>query len=200
MTIETQAAFARRIGVNRSTVNRHIAAGRVVTVGKRIDVEASLARLHDTTGTRPDVSARHAVARGAPIATPYLHAETPPAPATTPAADMEQDDDGHSGAKTRYKAIALHYETAGIKLELALRRGSRHPLPIVRREATAIGGTLRSALERLVDQTAPRLAVMTTPIDRAVLVGDQIRALRRLIRSEFPRALVRIRKHGDKPR
>lgn len=199
MTTETQAAFARRLGVNRSTVNRHITAGRVVTRGKLIDVEASLAKLAATTGTRPDVAARHAAERGAAIPNLVEQEKNAQKPENHAAADIGLPEDGPTGSKARYKATALHYENAAIKLEIALRRGIRHPLPAVKREAVALGGTLRSALERLIDQTAPRLAVMTSQTDRAALIGTQASALRRLIRSELPHALRRLRKTGEKP-
>lgn len=194
MTTESQAAFARRLGVNRSTVHRHVDAGRVVTIGKLIDVEASLARLAQTTGGRPDVSARHAEKRGSAI--PTAPAAAPNAP--TGAEGFDLDGEAQSGSKSIYKATALEFENKGIKLEMALRRGARHPLAAVKAEAAGIGGTLRSALERLIDQTAPRLAVMASAEERTALIGAEIRAVRRLIRSEFPRALRRIRNHGAK--
>lgn len=193
MPIETQAAFARRLGVNRSTVNRHIAAGRVVVRDGKIDVDASLARLAATTGTRPDVAARHAQAR-APQGGAGQRALASPAAARPPPPDIPAPSDHETGSKARYKAIALHFENADIKLGMALRRGIRHPLPELRREAAGLGATLRSALERLVDQTAPRLAVLHNPADRAALLAAEIAAVRRLIRHEFPRALRRIRR------
>lgn len=198
MTTETKAAFARRLGVAKSTVTRHAEAGRIVpTADGRIDVEASLARLAQTTGTRPDVSARHAAARGADSLGPAQAPQTAPAPRSAPAAGHAPPDDIETGSKARYKAMAMHFENADLKLGMALRRGIRHPLAAVKREAGAIGGTLRSALERLIDQTAPRLAVMHRPEDRAALIARETAAIRRLIRSEFPRALRRIRHTGD---
>lgn len=186
MPLETQAQFARRLGVNRSTVNRHIAAGRVVVVGKRIDVEPSLARLAQVTGTRPDVAARHAAARG-PV-------ESPPQPqAPSPAYALEEGPDGASGERAHYKALAMQFENDQIKLEMALRRGVRLPLADVKREAAALGAVLRAALERLVDQTAPRLAVMTATPARAALIHAELRQVRRTLRGEFPRALRRLR-------
>lgn len=198
MTVETQAAFARRLGVNRSTVHRHIEAGRAVTVGKLIDVEASLARLAQTTGTRPDVAARHAAQRGEPAVPHGATSQTVPPPQKSAGQGIPLAEDTETGSKARYKAMAMHYENAGIKLEMALRRGIRHPLAEVKREAAGIGGTLRSALERLVDQTAPRLAVMDRPEERAALIANELRAMRHLIRSEFPRGLRRLRNHGAK--
>lgn len=184
MPLETQAQFARRLGVNRSTVHRHLAAGRLVLVGQRIDVEPSLARLAQVTGTRPDVADRHAAARGRPVVV------TATEPTPEPADDT---GDGAAGERARYKAAAMRYENDQIKLEMALRAGSRLPLPAVKREAMAVGAVLRAALERLIDQTAPRLAIMRDPAERAALLRRELRAVRRTLRAEFPRALRRLR-------
>src|SRR5574338_705107 len=138
VTIESRAAFARRLGVARSTVTRAAQDGRLVLVGEEIDVEASLAR---------------------------------------------------------YKAMALRYENQAIKLQMAMNRGRRHRLAAVKREALALGATLRSAIERLIDQTAPRLAVLPAA-ERQALLAAEIAPLRRLLRGEFPRALRRIRQES----
>lgn len=200
MTIESQAAFARRIGVNRSTVFRHVEAGRVVVVGKMIDVEASLALLEATTGTRPDVTARHAAEKQSQPATDTAQPEKiAPAPengALSASAVAEKRGDPKE-SKSHYKAQALAAENNTILLERDLRRGRRHALASVKKEAAGVGATLRSALERLVDQTAPRLAVMPQTAARADLIRAEIAAVRRLIRAEFPRALRRIRKQGS---
>ena len=39
MTLETRADFARRLGVNRSTITRWVDTGRVVLSGALIDVD-----------------------------------------------------------------------------------------------------------------------------------------------------------------
>lgn len=179
MPLETQAQFARRLGVNRSTVNRHLVAGRLVLVGKRIDVEPSLARLAQVTGTRPDVAARHAAARARP--------EQSEAPVVAVA------EDSAGGERAHYKALALQFENDQIKLEMALRQGVRLPLAEVKREAINVGAVLRASLERLVDQTAPRLAIIASDAERARLIQQHLRAVRRTLRAEFPRALRRLR-------
>jgi len=65
---ETPAAFARRLGVHKSTISRAIAAGRLHLDGGFLDVDASM-RLWQATkpGLRPDVLARHAAKRGQAI-------------------------------------------------------------------------------------------------------------------------------------
>ena len=66
--IESKAAFARRLGVNKSTVTRAAEAGRIVLTPRgQVEVEKSLERWHATKGARSDVAARHAEKRGADI-------------------------------------------------------------------------------------------------------------------------------------
>lgn len=199
MNLETQTAFARRLGVNKSTVHRHLKAGRIIAVGKLIDVDASLAQLNATTGTRPDVAARHAENRGAPIPLPPQAPQNPPAPVSGPAAiPTDANEPASSGSKVRYKAINMHYENALIKLGMAIQRGVRHPLQVVKQEAYAIGSNLASGFARLVDQTAPRLSVMTDVALKARLIEESAEVLRRNTRGDFPRAYRRIRNHGAK--
>lgn len=200
MTLENKAAFARRLNWNRSTVTRAAQAGRLVMSGNLVDVEASLARLKATEGGRADVAARHAAERGQGGAE-----HTPPAqnatttqklartadPAAAPIPDPAAATDGVSRA--RYKAMVLHYENQQIKLAMAMARGLRFTRKDAAREASALGGIIRSAIERVIDQIAPRLAVMTDPAARRHLITAELRAIRRTLRAEFPRALRRLR-------
>jgi len=196
---ESKAAFARRLGVNRSTVTRAAEAGRIVlTVRGLVDVEKSLARWHETKGGRFDMEARHAEKRGAAIPGDGQKAKSAPkAPKT------ESSDDGlglQSGnvSRTRYKLAALHFENQNIKLEMALRRGLRYPLALVRQESVGIGATMRAAIERIIDQTAPRLAVMRDDAERRRLIDAEVRRVRWMLRRELPRALRRMRSAGVK--
>lgn len=205
MTLETKAAFARRLNWNRSTVTRAAQSGRLVMVGNQVDVESSLARLQATQGARTDVAARHAAERAAPNPTPAPTPKNGTAPQIAHAEPnqnnvgnraLEPDEpgpptDGHSRA--RYKAIALQYENQQIKLGMAIARGLRFPRKNVAREATALGAILRSGLERVIDQTAPRLAVTTDPARRHALLDAELRLITRAVTAEFPRALRRLR-------
>lgn len=200
MTLETKAAFARRLNWNRSTVTRAAQAGRLVMVGSLVDVEASLARLQSTEGGRADVAARHAAERGQGGATPAPAAQNATAAQKTPRTpeidaasmgDVAGATDG--GSRARYKAMVLHFENQQIKLGMAMARGLRFAHQDVTREATAMGAIVRSAIERVIDQTAPRLAVMTAADRRRHLLATELRAVRRALRAEFPRALRRLR-------
>ena len=199
--IETKSAFARRINVHKSQITRAAQAGRLVlNAGGMVEVEASVERWHATKGGRDDVAARHAANRGVAGVSAQPKAEsaqnarngaTLPHPAAQPAADQ-----GEAGNRTRYKVMTLHFENQAIKLDMALRRGLRYPLEAVRREALALGATVRAALERIIDQTAPRLAIMTGDLDRRRLLDTELRRLRWMVKSELPRALRRMRADG----
>ncbi len=200
--IETKAAFARRIGINKSNVTRAAQAGRIVlTPGGMVNVEASVQRWYETKGGRDDVSARHAENRGGVGPGPQPKADHGlVGPKTATAAQLAGEGNATSGdgnSRTRYKAVAMQYENQSIKLEMALRRGLRYPLGLVRREALGIGSSLRAAVERVIDQTAPRLAVMTNDLDRRRLLDAELRRLRWMVKSELPAALRRMRASGQ---
>ena len=61
----------------------------------------------------------------------------------------------------------MHFENQSQKLDMALAQSLRFDLAQVRDEALGIGNTLRAAVERLVDVTAPRLAIAKTRDERA---------------------------------
>src|SRR5574337_163922 len=164
VTLESRAAFARRLGVARSTVTRAAQDGRLVLVGEEIDVEASLARWHATAGARSDVAARHAAQRGAPLPGASQPQGKPAEAPQEAASGLELPETPSDTGRARYKALAL-------------------------------GATLRSAIERLIDQTAPRLAVLPAA-ERQALLAAEIAPLRRLLRGEFTRALRRIRQES----
>lgn len=195
---ETKAAFARRIGINKSNVTRAAQAGRIVlTPGGMVNVEASIQRWYETKGGRDDVAARHAENRGAVGSMPQAKAENGTAPLFYATAAQPDVAVTTEGARTRYKVVSMQYENQSIKLEMALRRGLRYPLALVKREALGIGSSVRAAIERVIDQTAPRLAVMTNDLDRRRLLDAELRRLRWMIKSELPRALRRMRASGQ---
>ena len=224
--LETPAAFARRLGVHKSTISRAIAAGRLHLDGGFLDVDASL-RLWQATkpGLRPDVLARHAAKRGQAIPEAYPSSVTPrSAPARLgdnaeaaeyAVADVGDADDlseiladaaaepapaAADGAPrlADYTQALLASQNALARLSIQLRTHKRYPADAIQDEAQALGATLRGALERLVDQTAPRLAVQSDPGARRALLEEQVKALGRTLRREMPRALRRLRLAGKK--
>ena len=199
--IETKAAFARRIGVHKSQITRAAQAGRIVLMADgRVNVEASVERWYATKGGRDDVTARHAENRVAEGQAPGPQPENRTAARFSATAAQPAADEGATGQnnRTRYKAMGLHFENQAIKLEMALRRGLRYPLDAVRRESLGVGSSVRAAVERVIDQTAPRLAVMTDDLSRRRLLDAELRRLRWMVKSELPKALRRMRASGAK--
>ena len=184
---ESQAAFARRLNVNRSTISRAVADGRVLLNDRGlVRVEASLKALQAAQGTRPDLSEQHAATRAAKAAKGIEQG----------VGSQEGNTGPSRGAKsrTKAKAEALTYENALIRLEMQLRRHQCYPRVNLKHEAVGLGATLRAAVERLIDQTAPRLAAMDDPASRVALIQAECRSLHRMLRQEFPRVLRRLRK------
>jgi len=210
---ENAAAFARRLGVHKSNVTRAIQSGRLIRdADGLLDIAANLLRWQETkAGTRPDVSARHERARGATSpakapATPNLaprpeNSFSAPSDTVAAAADLSDDDNNPTepppGRQQHYAALRIGAQNNLLKLAIALRTHRRYPLAGIRAEALALGGSLRAALERLVDQTAPRLALLDNTADRQALIAAETNSLRRAMRSELPRALRRLRDTGN---
>lgn len=213
-------ALTQRMGraVAPSTVTRWGQDGKIVLVGPgraaKVDVEASLARL-ESLGVgklRPDVAARHTDetaykaahgpqdASGIPAHAQAKNAATSAAIAATSVATLDDlPTPAASGpGKAKYKAIALHYENQTIKLGMALAQGRRYPRQDVRDESNGLGNGLRAAVERLIDQTAPRLAVLPGHLDRGLLLKREVRKIKRLINLEFAGSLRRLRKNARK--
>lgn len=182
MTIESKSQFAKRINRAPSYITELLSHGRLVldATGKKIDVEASLKKLAETSsGANPAVAARHESARKAPAIKKTKKKKTE-------AIDQP--------SRASYKSQVLHYENEQLKIEMLLRNGMRFDLSDVRRESQNIGNTLRASLERLVDQTAPRLSVMKSVAERKQLLATELLKLKTVMKSEFPRALRRMQK------
>jgi hypothetical protein len=191
---ETRAAFARRMGVNKSTVTRWGDTGRLVEQGGMVLVAETLARVAATTAHRNDVAARHAAGRGADIPSPQPSAENAPKGRKT-----NQEETGfpgdlpEAGGRQRFQALVMQFENQSIKLEMALRRGLRFPREAVKHEAHGLGSMLRAALERMIDIAAPQLAAEKSEAARHALIANELDKVRRSIKREFPRALRRMR-------
>lgn len=197
---ENLAAFARRLGVNRSTVTRAAQSGRLVLAADgRVVIAASLARWHATRGGRDDVAARHAAARGHEL--PGVAAVAAPAtrPATAQIGPLAGDQapaeaqGADADSRARWEADKLAWQNRLLLVSLDLQSGARIPRPALQREAHGLGATLRATVERLIDQTAPRLAAAASDADRRRLLAAEIGAARRLLRREFGAAMRRLR-------
>jgi hypothetical protein len=191
----TQNDLARFLGVHKSSVSRAVKAGRIKPEADgSFDFDKCAAAWHSSSGGRIDVAARHAAQRGAAIPKAQPAAENAPnAEYAQSAASLGVEDGGRNKAKT----LLLHYENSAIKLEMALRRGLRYERAAARREAQGLGAMLRAGIERVIDQTAPRLAAAGNDLERRRIVEREIRRLRWMWKRELPRALRRMKEQGD---
>lgn len=200
---ENLAAFARRLGVNRSTVTRAAQAGRLVLADDgRVCITASLAKWHATRGGRDDVAARHAAERGLPVAGVAPGATTPATAQNGPTGAEEQGGEASPpahGSRAFYEAEKVRWQNAELLLAMDLDSGVRIPRGLLQREAHGLGATLRATVERVIDQTAPRLAAATTAEERRRLLTGEMHAARRLLKREFSAAMRRLRPDGSAP-
>ena len=161
MTTETQADFARRMeshmgrAVNRSTVKRWADAGRIVMVGDKVDVEASLAQLGGTQGGRADVSDRHSQEATEKATTGRTAPDAP-----QPAADlsMEKARRVRAVAEARIKAAEAEIR----EMERDRTAGRLIDKEVVDFVLNDFGATLRSAMENFAGRIAPVVYPLTT--------------------------------------
>jgi hypothetical protein len=182
---ETPSEFARRLGVNKSTVCRAIQEGRLLASGGKLDVADNLRRWEATKpGTRADVAARHAAKRVKAI--PLV-----PGAKTTPQNAITAVEEVPGIADYRKAELMAAISTA--KLEIALRTGERFPVADIGSHAGALGATLRASLERLVDTTAARLTLATTNESRVDLIRAETASIKRLMTKQFVRSIRALR-------
>jgi hypothetical protein len=215
---EVVALFGRVLAA--STITRYHQAGKIVMDAGKIDVEASLARLTElgVGKIRPDMAEFHArktreKGRHGKKSTSGISnyqsgkknaPELPKQPVQDPAPVGGINEPGepgeHGGGRLRYKTALIAYENQTLKLALALATGKRIPRTAALDAAGALGNSLRAAIERLIDQTAPRLAVTHDPARRAAILADQTARIRRAIEREFVNHLRRLRRLRSAPR
>ena len=181
MTIETKSQFAKRINRAPSYITELISKGRIVldATGKRVEIEASLDKLAQTASdANPSVAARHEAARVADKK-PRKKRKV---------AEVEQ------GSRQYYERLIQQFKNQHKELDFDLVLGNRFELTDIRREALALGNTLRASLERMIDQTAPRISVVQEKTERKRIIQNEIKQLARVIKAEFPRAMRRLKK------
>ncbi len=189
----TRRQFAAAIGCSLGYAQKLVDTGRcVLTADGKIDCEASKARIAATADPgRRDVAARHAIARGREVGSPAKTAESAES-------DMPIDADPDLGGapstgRAKVKALLMRFENDQIKIEMALRRGLRFERAAIKREAAGLGALLRAGMERVIDQTAPRLAAAQNELQRRQIIDAEIRRLRLVVKREMPRAMRRMR-------
>lgn len=217
---ERQIDFARRLGVNKSTITRGVQAGRILLDARGlVDVERSLDRWAETKGGRSDVAARHAAARQptqlngpparktialalghqttadtAPVAANLAGQAQPNATGPNNPNNPANPDTGPDKSRTRHKAAGIHYDNQTGIVQLAVEEAQRFRRIAVERVFLSLGGAARSSLERLVDQNAARLTPLPDQLARRRLIDHERARTHRLINAEYPRAARRLLK------
>lgn len=192
MSILTKAAYARHRGVDRAHITRLGAAGRLVLAADgQVEVEASDRLIEATGGMRPDVAERAAQMRaagGAKVAGEGqgIGRREKTAPANTAGGASGESggvEDGAGGSPAspviqaaevfrRARTAKMHYESRRAVIRVARLQGRLAEVAKIRKCAGNDGATLRSLLENLPDQAAPRLAPVREEAAAAQIVGD----------------------------
>jgi hypothetical protein len=156
----TFSEFAKLLRVKPAAVTQLKAADRLVLTddGKRVRVEASLARIRETADpSKAAVAARHAAGRGEP--TSYA------APSSLDEGEGQEDDDeptaGDTPAYQRSRAKREHY--LALQEQRAYEESVGKLLDAEEVVSAVSSGVrrLREALERLPIDLAPELAALT---------------------------------------
>lgn len=178
MTTETSADFARRQGVNRASVTRWAKDGRIVMAGDRVDVEASLAKLAETGGARPDVADRHAAGRVTPPAAD--------APFAVPSAPDGGDRIGSSFQAAR--AIREKYAALAAKRDYEQSLGNLIPKGDVDLALRTFGAAVRARIDVLADQVAPLVAPITDLAEVHAVLAEHLRLTLAAVADDMRRA------------
>lgn len=158
MTTESQAAFARRLGVTPGYVSQLKAAGRLVLdESGAVRVEESLARIEETGGTRPEVADRHAQSRSEPA---------PPAP---------EDKVGNSYQAAR--AVKEKYLALTAKQEYEKSAGKLVEAAAVSAAASSAGAAFRARLESWPATLAAELVGKTDETQVSAILSGAVHEL-----------------------
>lgn len=155
--VETKAQFAKRLGVNRSTITRWGKAGRLVLAKNgKVLVQESLAQIKATEGHRSDLKQKHAQQRGQPLQTATPSAQNASVLDESP--DMQADSALIGEDRAHYKAIALDSKNQLDNLETALKQGERLYKDQFTSSIAKQANYLKNGIERLIDNLAPQIA------------------------------------------
>lgn len=167
MTTESKSAFARRLGVAPSYVTKLTQAGRLIVIDGQIEVESSLTLIEATKDpNRDDVRQRHARARderrqGRPVVVPSAgEPKRPTKEAPQPAAQPMLKA---ASAFREAQAERMSYQARIAQMRVARLQGKLASMADIRKIGAAQGAMIRTMLENLPDQIAPRCAPVRDP-------------------------------------
>lgn len=188
MTVESRAAFARRLGCARSWVTQLAQAGRLVLAADgRVDVEASIERMAATGDpSHAAVADRHAAARAAKgqgaAATPSA-ATVPAGVADATGSDDDSDDDADStpGAEdasyAHWRARSERAKARKAEHELAILEGALLRRDQVLAAVTAAAARWRTASTDWCDHVAPTVVGLADESRVAAVLRDGMHQL-----------------------
>lgn len=163
---ETKAQFAKRLGVNKSTVTRYDQAGRLVLAPNgKVKVEESLALIASTKGARGDVSAKYGQVHGS---------------VAQNATESVADDDMSATVemvgfdRTTLKAQILTYDNKVLELKAAKAAGSMLDKEDFLKQVGQAGKAFRVGMERLIDNLAPVLVNVHGTDARMAAIGSAV--------------------------
>jgi hypothetical protein len=165
---ETKAQFAKRLGVNKSTVTRYGQAGRLVLAPNgKVKVEDSLRLIASTKGARLDVSEKHGQL---PSQVPENGSET-----------ILDDDMSATVAlvgmdRATLKAQTLTYGNKMLELEAAKAEGKALDKDDFLKQVGLNGRSFRVGMERLIDNLAPVLINVHGYEARLATIGGAVNA------------------------
>lgn len=165
MTTCTKAEYALRKGVSRPAISQAIAAGRVLVLADgRVDVEASDRAWERKTdavqSARANAPKRRAQAMAdEPHRSPSVAPEAPGPSANEPDAPLSRVIYDFENARAKRETHAANIA----EMEERKRAGELCETSAVLMTMTTIGSNFRTALERVADKLADRVAAETDP-------------------------------------
>lgn len=166
---ETKAQFAKRLGVNKSTVTRYGQAGRLVLAPNgKVKVEESLQLISSTKGHRIDVSEKHG----------QNHQGLQSDATGVADDDMSATVETVGMDRATLQAQALSYGNKMLELEAAKVEGTMLDKDEFLKQVGLSGRSYRIGIERLIDNLAPVLVNVHSTESR-------LETISRAVSSEF---------------
>lgn len=193
-----QAAFAKLQGWHKSTVTRLKQAGRLVMVGGRVDVLASLKRIDETGGMRDDVAERHATERAQKTAATgrEVAGEGKDAGEGGKSAPDSEEQGGRGETRANAQARKEAAQADLAEMEVRQKRGELIPKVDVDLALRSFAASVRAKLDVVADQIAPLVAPVSDLDEVHALVSEHMRGILTAVADDMSRAAVAAGKSG----
>ena len=187
-----QAAFAKLQGWHKSTVTRLKQAGRLVMVGGRVDVLASMKRIEETGGMRDDVAERHATERAQKTAATgrEVAGEGKDAGEGEKSAPDSEEQGGRGETRANAQARKEAAQADLAEMEVQQKRGELIPKADVDLALRSFAASVRAKLDVVADQIAPLVAPVSDLDEVHALVSEHMRGILTAVADDMGRAAV----------